>query len=295
MKIEDLENLINSQPLDDFLGLSPNQMYKIFYFTLEELKDIIWFKSSFDQKLLDEVPVVKKTVKLLQLIGEKGEVKATEKGFLPMKMVNALIDKPFDNFTVQSEEYASEVLALRKVITSCGWIKKKSKKFSLTKKGEVILDKGFMISDYLTLLRYWLTKHNWAFTDLLPDCTVIQESSVFLLYMLNRLASERIPAERIFQSFIRAFPFVLDDLKSKSTNRHQTLDEELRHIFNTRFIVRVAEYFGLVHRYTDDKLSYFERDEKAEIKITKLFTEMLGFISPEKVIAFRKIDFNDKH
>lgn len=94
MKIKLLQDAVNSELLDDFLGLSPDHMHQILYFPLEELKNIIWFKDSFDPKLLEKAPVVNKATTLIKFIGDVGKVKATQNGYLPKKIVNMLYESP---------------------------------------------------------------------------------------------------------------------------------------------------------------------------------------------------------
>jgi len=300
MKIKWLEKSVNSEPVDDFLGLSPEQMHKVLYCPLDEMNDIIWFKSSFERSLIEDVPVVKKTTLLIKLLGKAGEAKATQNGYLPKKIVNTICEKPFDNYTVQSEEYELEVLSLRYTVTDCGWMKKKSGKFSLTKKGKLIFNKGFTNADYITLLKYWMKKFNWSFRDGHSPCPIVQQASVFLLYLLNRKAVELIPAEHITQLFIRAFPIALEEFGSeamefKVTQSQKSPEELLASILRLRFLERFAQYFGLIDYVIDETLSYFERNENAQVKTTKLFNEVFGFVSPEKAKLLKTADIKNPH
>ncbi len=296
-KIEFFESLANYQPLDDFLGLSPDQMHQILYFPLDELKNIIWFNDGFDPTLLEQAPVVTKTKLLIKFLGDLGKAKATKNSYLPKKIVNILHESPMENHTVQTEENALDVLALRYAVTDCGWMKKKSGYFSLTKKGQHIFDKGFTTSDYLILLKYWIKKYNWSFSDRFPLCPLIQKASIFLLYLLNRKAAELVPAQNFIQLFIRAFPTALEEVSSESLKfkLNTPPEEEIGWIIRIRFLQRFVKYFGLADYIIDEKLSHFDRDEQAQIKTTELFTAVFGFFSPEKVNLLRQVDTKFPH
>lgn len=280
MKFEFLESEGNGEPLDDFLGLSPEQMHTILYSPLDEMQHIISFKDTFNQSLLDEVPVVKKVMLLIKLIGEAGEAKATQNGYLPKKMVNALYDfHSLEKFTVPTEEYAPNILALRHAVTDCGWMKKKAGKFSLTMKGKQIFERGFAPSNYVVLLKYWIRNYNWAFTDGHPACPIVQQAAIFSLYLLYKKARESILSEVVTQRFIRAFPYALEELEKEPHPYEKCVEERLGSIFCLRFLERFAAYFGLIDYQIDKQLPYLERGKNAQVMIMKLFDQVLCWFS----------------
>jgi len=283
MKIKLIDSAVNSQPVDDFLGLTPDQLHVILYSPLDEMQHIVDFNSSFDSSLLEQVPIVKKVMLLIKLIGEVGEAKATRNGYLPKKIVNALYDfHGLDKFTVPTEEYAPSILALRHAVTDCGWLKKKSGRFSLTKKGEQVFQNGFTPTHYVILLKYWMINYNWAFTDWYSACAIVQQSAVFSLYVLLKRANEPIPSESLTKLFVRAFPYALEELSAEPDRIERSVEERLGMIFSLRFLERFALYFGLIDYLVDENLPYFERDKKAQVKTTALFAEVLHWFPPNK-------------
>lgn len=265
----------NSEKLDDFLGLSPDQMHILFYGSLEDIKPILSFSTDFDTSLLTGVPVVAHASLLIRLLGEAGEAKATQNGFLPKKIVQALSEPhPLPGYSVQSEEYEPRILALRYAATTCGWIKKKNRKFSLTKKGKQIFEEGFTAHDYVVLLQHWLRRYRWSFADRYPECPIIQQAALFSLYILRQEAGELVPSKRIVELFIAAFPDSLATLQYDAFLEYSPA-EQLSAILKVRFIERFAAYFGLINYSVDTNLSFFERDEKSQIIVTKLFSEVL--------------------
>ena len=283
MKIKLIENAANTEPNDDFLGLTPEHLHVILYSPLDEMQHIVCFNSSFDPSLLEEVDVVKKVTLLIKLIGDAREAKATQNGYLPKKIVNALYDfQGLDKFTVLTEEYAPSILALRHAVTDCGWLKKRSGRFSLTKKGEHIFRNGFLPSHYVVLLKYWMRNYNWAFTDGYSACSIVQQSAVFSLYLLLKRAQESILAENFTELFIRAFPYALEEVAAEPDRFERTVEERLGTIIHLRFLKRFAAYFGLIDYFVDEKLPYLERDIKAQVKTTQLFAATLRWFPSEK-------------
>ncbi len=282
-KIDQLQAQVNSEGLDDFLGLSPSQMHLLMYGEFDEIEPILCFNYIFDRGLLANVPVVNKVNLLIRLIGEVREAKATQNGYLPKKIVNALYDSPFTDrpFTVATEEYAPDILALRYAVTDCGWLKKKNRKFSLTKKGQQILERGFAPEDYVTLLKYWLKKYNWSFTDSRPECSIVQQASIFSLYILCRKAKELFPTAQFAQLFIKAFPMALEMLPEEK-HLLKSAEESLADIIRLRFLDRFVSYFGLAEYVVDESLPYLERNKKSQVKLSNLFSEVLCWFAPDK-------------
>lgn len=278
MKLKQLPNKINSEALDDFLGISPNQMHVLLYGQLDEIQHIMCINSTFDQTLLENVPIVKKVLLLIRSIGELGEAKATQNGNLPKKIVNALYDFHSTKFSVPSEDYAPNILALRHAVTDCGWLKKRNRRFSLTKEGKQIFEKGFTALNYVTLLKYWLKNYNWSFTDGYPECAIVQQAAIFSLYILRQKAKEFFLTENFVQLFIKAFPMALEllaeDLKQA--------EEKLSTILCLRFLDRFASYFGLLDYVVNENLPSFKRDKQSQIRTTKLFAEVFCWFPPEK-------------
>lgn len=283
----------NAKALDDFLGLSPDQMQIIFYGSLEDIKPILSFNPEFDKELLADVPVVTKATLLIKLLGEAGEAKETQNGFLPKKIVNALCEPhPLPGYSAQSEEYEPRVLALRHAATACGWIKKRNRKFSLTKKGQQIFEEGVTPYDYITLLEYWLRRYRWSFEDRYPECPLIQQAAFFSLYILHQEARQLIPSARVAQLFVRAFPMSLDIVRDEIFPERSP-DEQLTAILRLRFLERFAAYFGLVNYSIDLGLSFFERDDRSQVVITKLFSEVFRWFGNDKLGSGQMPDDGD--
>lgn len=278
-----VQSEINSQIIVDFLGLSPYQMHFLLYGNWDDVAPIISINDTFDNNLLSEVPIVKKVSLLIRMIGEVKEEKATKNGNLSKRIVNALYESPLPGCkdTIASEEYAPSVKALRHAVTDCGWIKIRNQKFSLTKKGQKIFEKGFTSVDYVTLLKYWLRKYDWSFTDGHPECAIVQQSALFSLYVLRETAKELSPSKDFTKLLLKALPAALALLPEGNFHRIDP-EERLSNIVELRFLDRFAAYFGLIDYVLDESLPYFERPTTGQVRTTSLFSQALLWFSGEE-------------
>lgn len=287
MNIEFFEDPANALPLDDFLGLSPEQMHLLLYAPLARMQSIVRLRDTFERAVLAEAPVVKKVELLVRLVGEAGEAKATKRGRLPRAMVNALYDfETSRRIRVPSEEYSPAITALRHAVMKCGWLKKSRGRFLLSATGREIFENGVAPAHYAALLAHWLRQYDWGFADRLPPCLMLQQAAVFLLYVLSREAKEFIPAAQVSRLFIRAFPHTLGELGAEMAAapwlHGKSVEEELGFIMRVRFLERFAAYFGLIDYHLDKELPYFEREKAAQVRTTKLFAEALQWFPVDR-------------
>ena len=100
MNLQDIQRHIeqaikgqNNRPITEFEGYSPSEMLKILYFTfaidnplqLQKLSDTDYKK----------IPILNQIKYLINLIDKNGEIKLTNKGFLPTKIVSDLYSQGF--------------------------------------------------------------------------------------------------------------------------------------------------------------------------------------------------------
>ena len=276
-KMQEEINEKNSQPLDDFLGLSPEQMYPIMHLAPQTLEHIFYINADFDEKLLVSVPILKDLLLLFKLLDEAKEVRATRKDNLPVKIVNEIFDKNFSakwpsgfKRNVQSEEYYSELLAARTSAVECGWIKFDKNKFALGETGRDILKRGFSRKDFVSLLKFYMFSFNWSYPYFWEHCQIIQQAVIFELYVLSKKASSNYLDVKSFgEIFLKAFSFApeeVDDDYCEESYKPRIVTSMLEQ----RFIKGFCERFGMVEiskksSYSDD----FGFNDS--FKITKLF------------------------
>ena len=238
----------NSVSMLDFLGLSPDVMQRLLYQPLEQLADIIRFNHDLEPETFKDLPIVKNAVYFLGRINELQPMKATAKGNLPIAFAREL-DSYFDNllsqagFRIRSEEESPLLNGLRHILTMCGWIKKVNNRFSLTKKGDDILKRGFSESHFFTLLKTFTRSFNWAFMDGYRELKIIRDSFLFSLYMLHIKAKQPVKGEVLGDYFIKAFPMTLLEAEDIA---YIDPEEYVKNCFCLRFLERFCEYFGFI-------------------------------------------------
>ena len=242
----------------DFLGLASHQVHRMLHDPLETLEDMIRFHHELEPEAFREIPVVKNTLLFLTRLKQVEPLKATAKGNLPIAFARELHEaflKPSERFhdRIRSEEEALFVNTLRHVLTICGWVKKTKGHYSLTMKGTKLIERGFSEPHFFELMNVFVRRFNWSFQDGYPPFWIIQGGAVFSLYLLHRKARQCIAARQVGDSFVRAFPAVLNETEAAV---HRSPDEQVWACFSLRFLERFCEYFGLVDIHRETKGLY---------------------------------------
>ncbi len=270
--LDDLTSKKNAEPIPEFLGLSPEQMYRVLHTPFAEITDILTFNRDLSKKDILNAPIVKETMYFLKRLSELQPLRATAKGNLPQAFVREMHEKfserPFYPFKIRSEEEDQKILALRHILEMMGWIKKRNQKFSLTKRGDSVVQNGFSVDDFFLLLETYTRRFNWSFRDFYPQLEIIQEGFLFSCYLLYKKAKDYIQTYEISNYFIKAFPGVLDEVQEFSFWKPE---EEVSEAFCLRFIDRFCNYFGLV---TIEKEGKFYNYSKSSVKITPFFEKL---------------------
>ena len=238
----------NTAPKSEFLGLSSEQMHRIMYRPFDETSDILTINKNLSDEKIQEIPIVKEAVYFIRRLGELQPLRATAKGNLPRVFACEIHDRFSEDsefhYPIMSEEDDTKLSALRHILDTCGWIKKRNQKFYLTKKGQILNGKGFGPDDFHHLLRIYTQKFNWASRDYYPELEIIQQAFLFSCYVLYRKAKTYVRADELSIYFIQAFPAVLK--KEEKYLPSEDPYDFLHRSFYLRFIERFCEYFGLV-------------------------------------------------
>jgi hypothetical protein len=187
---------------------------------------------------------------LLEAIGEMG-LKPTAKGNLPRKTCreSALAywgEEVYRENTsiggINREEDFFDLHITRLVTELAGLIRKYKGRFILSRNCRTLLAKKGLTALYPRLLKAYAERFNWSYRDRYPELRFIQTAFLFTLYMLTRYGDTWRPHEFYEDSFLRAFPMVLDELP-----RHAVFspEEELRRCYTWRTLVHFAGFFGL--------------------------------------------------
>lgn len=236
----------NATGLDDFDGLSPEQMSDLLYTPLVSPHRLEFAQSGIPAA---QAPVMILFNALADAIGEDG-LRATAKGNLPRAFCQEVHrrypgverDDPYaDLASVNREDDFYDLHVTRVVAQLAGFIRKYKGRFLLTRKARQLRARDGI---YPVLLTTHATRFNWGYGDGYEELDFIQHAFAFSLYLLHRHGDTKHRARFYEDAFRRAFPMLLDQLPP-----HPFFDSEtqLRQCYTLRTLQRFAAFFGLIH------------------------------------------------
>jgi hypothetical protein len=252
--------------IDDFLGLSSDQMHGILYNPLGSPEDILTLSDGTDlnAELLSQIPVIKQSLFILDKLGEfeKG-VKATKTGNLPRVIVQSFYQKFRDDIEQfigkpSNQNDLKELDVLVFALKETGLIKIRTGWFSLTKKGMNSLNEKNYFDLYSKLFFFYGDSLDWlSMTYYDGGFGIIQKALSFNLYILKKRAKEFISQKEIVDLFHKAFPQV----------------GEVSIPFVSLFLDDFCLYFGLVER--DGFRNLLDKRKDFKYRQSSLFSELL--------------------
>lgn len=244
--IDQVMNEQNNKPIPEFEGYSPFEMHKILHFTfaidsplkLQKLSDADYHR----------IPILNQIRYLADLIKKNGEIKLTNKGFLPTKIVSDLYSQGFlkeelieSGISKLYKETDSMTINLTRILTELsGLTKKRNGKLSLTKSSQNILadNKELLRQIFLT----FTNKFNWPYYDGYGENQIGQLGYGFSLILLSKYGQIKRPDSFYAEKYFMAFPKLLDSLEPT----YGTLERYSTKCYSIRTFERFLDYFGLV-------------------------------------------------
>ncbi len=248
---DDINDLMldhNLEPHDDFEGLSPLQMHHILYDTFG--KDSILSLKQMEDEDYFQIPIFKNIHQLLSIVAEKGELKLTNAGYLPVKTVRAIYDNSLikDEFLKYrsslgnlKENDSSVVFLTRLVAEVARLVKKRYNKLSLTKKGEKIFKDNHKLLE--TIINAYGDKFNWGYFDGYDAIGLAQMGFGFSIYLLHKYGNEKRQADFYGEKYFKAYPMLLTD---EAPAYHKSVVEYSLSCYSLRTFDRFLYYFGAV-------------------------------------------------
>jgi hypothetical protein len=244
--IDQVMNEQNNRSIPDFEGYSPFEMHHILHFTFGKDSPIkLQRLSDTDYK---KIPILNQIKYLTELIDKNGEIKLTNKGFLPTRVVTDLYQQGFlkDEHIekgiskLYKETDSMTVNLTRILIELAGLTKKRKGKLSLKKSSKKIL------GDNQELLRQILltfaTKFNWAYYDGYGENQIGQLGYGFSLILLSKYGQIKRLDSFYAEKYFRAYPQLLDSIEPT----YGTLESYSIRCYSIRTFERFLNYFGLI-------------------------------------------------
>ncbi len=242
-------NQRNNSANDDFMGLTPTQIYNWLYSPLDGLEDVT-INTPAD---LSASPVMCYLALILdEALENGGSFKATAKGNLPAKLVKKASDLlpkfalakytthiSISEFAGSNEDKFNALHYTRVLAELSGIVKPKNGCYQVSKKTMEQYKKKGINAFFKTMLQTAVHQYNWGYMDLWMDA---DDLKLFWLFMLWRLQTH-CNAERLNEEVVKAFPALLEQL---STEEGRTPEDLLAILIKSRFIERFLEYWGFV-------------------------------------------------
>jgi hypothetical protein len=263
------------RPLNDFCGLSPEQMHRFLYFPFYS-PQLVVFPTRLG--IPPSAPFLTLFRLLAKAIGEPG-LKATARGNLPRKSVQEAAlafeiegrDQRYAPGGLRSEADFFELHVTRRVAELSGLIRQSKGTFLLRPKGrEAVTDAG-VAALYPRLFLTYVRDFNWAYWDRHPAFPFLQQSFLFTLYLLVVYGDQWRPVTFYEDAFLRAFPKLLEEVAPVSYGTPESL---IRGCYSWRVLERFASFLGLVEiRRESNRLL----DRHFQVRSTPLLEETIRF------------------
>ena len=245
--IDQVMNEQNNRSIPEFEGYSSFEMHKILHSTFAIDSPLKLQKLS--ESDYRKIPILNQVKYLTDLIDKKGEIKLTNKGFLPTKIVSDLYSQGFlkeehieKGISKLYKETDSMVINLTRILVElAGLAKKRNGKLSLTKSTQKI------IGDNEELLRQifltFTNKFNWAYYDGYGENQIGQLGYGFSLILLSKYGQEKRLDSFYANKYFKAYPKLLVSLEPT----YGSLEEYSTNCYSVRTFDRFLDYFGLIN------------------------------------------------
>ena len=254
MELKDIQRHIdlamkeqNNRSIPEFEGYSPFEMHKILHFTfaidsplkLQKLSDADYKK----------IPILNQIKYLTDLIAKNGEIKLTNKGFLPTKIVSDLYSQGFlkedhieQGISKLYKETDSMTINLTRILIElAGLVKKRKGKLSLTKSSHKVLEDNEELLRQIFLT--FTNKFNWAYYDGYGENQIGQLGYGFSLILLSNYGQEMRLDSFYADKYFKAYPRLLDSVEPN----YGTLERYSTNCYSIRTFDRFLDYFGLIN------------------------------------------------
>ncbi|NQT96570.1 MAG: hypothetical protein HQ562_02395 [Candidatus Marinimicrobia bacterium] len=271
--IDDLQNhfnrIINEQnrsQIQEFEGYSPDEMEFILYDIFNPGCPVQLVKLADSE--YHKIPLLNQANYLADMIATAGELKLTNSGYLPPKIVIDLYSQGYlkeefieAGITKLNRESASNTITLTRILlTFAGVIKKRKNMLSLTVKGSQILSDKYQLLRSLFLA--FSSKFNWAYFDGYGQNIVGQFGFGFSLVLLSKYGIEKRPDSFYADRYFKAFPQLIDH---SIKPRFSTVEDQHSTCYSLRTFDRFLAYWGLIKIEQEKKLISTKYISKTEL------------------------------
>ena len=261
-QVERMMNERNSRPLPDFENYSPEEMNRILHFTFSLESPLQIQKLPAEDYM--KIPILNMVKYLAKFIEKEGELKLTQKGFLPTKVVADLYKKGFlkDELIERRlvklyKETDSIIVSITRILLEMSnLVKKRHGKLSLTKTGRKILENDEEL--FRTIFLTFTNRFNWAYFDRYGENQIGQLGYGFSLILLSKYGNQMRSGTFYAEKYLKAFPRLLDMI----VDPYSSAEDIGASCYTIRVFERFLFFFGLINMEEQDR--FFDREIKLE-------------------------------
>lgn len=237
-EIEKLVKAHNEGTIDDFEGLSPDEM-QVLHYEFPNSQSPLKL-NTLSEKELEECPLLMQVRFLTGKMKGGNSIQLTKTGALNTKLVkelyglgylkSQLIEEGMQKLSKESDAPSVEITRILLEISSLA--KKRHGKLSLTKKGEKLADDGNAILKELISVLFH--KFNWGYFDGYESENIGKVNPAYSIYLLKKYGEEKRDTDFYADRYFKAFPILFTD------------DRNPYRCYAVRTFERYFRYFGFI-------------------------------------------------
>jgi hypothetical protein len=243
----------NYSPIPEFLEYSPAEMHNILFFPFHTESSIKILELTDEEYV--KVPILNLIKFTIDLIEKNGEVKLTDKGFLPTKIVSEIYNQGFfkeENIEkgivkLYKENDSISVRLTRILLELSGLVKKRKGKISLTQKSKDILNDNHKLLQLI--MNTFSKKFNWAYFDGYGDNQIGQLGFGFTMILISNYGDEKQLTSLYASKYFNAFP----QLKVLTIPEYDTIERFSTNCYSVRTFERFLYFFGVIKIENEQK------------------------------------------
>jgi hypothetical protein len=247
---------MNNQPVDDFEGLSSNEVHRLLHFTLET-DSPLKIETSVTDEVMDQVPFFRLMEEFLKIIEREEAIKLTPHGYLQRKVMTELYAHRFITSRAIEAGYSKlnreeDWMAIY-MIHACAEVGKYTRKlkgrYVLTKTGKFFLKKENRMLFFYDLFRIYTERVAWNNLDTFTLAPVGQLGWGFSVMLLLKYGNEELTPDFYTEKYLKAFPTFLDQMNETPFNSAQDF---LKACYQYRSTECFMPWWGLLE-YTEHR------------------------------------------
>ena len=266
----------NAAPLEDFSGLSPEQMHHLLYYPLESEGSPIYLRGNLPEGTYDAIPFFRLVEEFTRIVGREGFIKLTPKGALPRKILHELygfgflkeefIEKGYVKLMRESDSVVLTTLPI--VARLSGLITKKLGRFTLTNRGRKFAESDHREEMFRLILGTFTDRFNWDYNDGYPVSGTGQFGWAYTTYLLLKFGYSDRSVGFYADEYATAFPMFWSQFQDGPFGSAR---KQCTSCYALRVFEHFLNWFGFVQFKGEDD---FLHREKSLVKSTDVLAKV---------------------